>query len=103
MINELPFPVAVFPVAMFNEKYASLHLSYLLLRTPGRDVEGLGVNPSSPRAVQSRDCRAWRCFCCHRCSQPWDAAEKCGVTPAQNERLTRGRLSPGVGISLRLQ
>lgn len=48
MINELPFPVAVFPVAMFNEKYASLHLSYLLLRTPGRDVEGLGVNPSSP-------------------------------------------------------
>lgn len=52
MINELPFPVAVFPVAMFNEKYASLHLSYLLLRTPGRDVEGLGVNPSSPRALQ---------------------------------------------------
>lgn len=31
MINELPFPGAVFPVALFNEKYALLRLSYLLL------------------------------------------------------------------------
>lgn len=55
MINELPFPGAVFPVAVFNEKHASLRLSYLLLysaRMSVREAEDVFGNPlSQPKAV----------------------------------------------------
>lgn len=74
MTNELPFPVAVFPVALFNEKYASLHLSYLLLcsaRVSACKVENLFVNPP---LLEQRRSPAFACSAA--VGQPRGAAEK---------------------------